>query len=133
MWNVRVVLLCPKSRLEPPVPVENSLRTGALPDTETVGAVSVLAVNVLTVSGVLALKALNLLSNVVCKSTPAKYSGPASIMLDPIVAEPLTSIDGTLTGAENRALPAAIPNLSTPSASARLKVPDAGFTLAHVS
>ena len=54
-------------------------------------------------------------------------------MLDPIMAEPATSIDGALTGAENTALPAEIPNLSTPPASARLKVPDAGFTRAHVS
>ena len=104
-----------------------------LPDTDTVGAVNVLPVNVLTVSGVLALKALNLLSNVVWISMPLRYKGPVRSMLDPIVAEPLTSIDGALTGAENRALPAASPNLSTPSASARLRVPEAGLTLAHVS
>ena len=104
-----------------------------MPDTDTVGAVNVLPVNVLTVSGVLALNALNLLSNVVCKSTPAKYSGPASIMLDPIMAEPATSIDGALTGAENTAAPAARPSRSTPFESARLNVPDAGFTRAQVS
>ena len=61
MWNVRVVFDCPKSRLEPPVPVENSLRTGALlPDTDTVAADTVAADRVLTVSGVLLSKAVSL-------------------------------------------------------------------------
>ena len=48
------------------MPDENSLRTGALlPDTDTVGADTVEAVRVLTVSGVLALNADSLLSSVV--------------------------------------------------------------------
>ena len=54
-------------------------------------------------------------------------------MLDPIMAEPATSIDGALTGAENTALPAEIPSRSTPFESAKLNVPDAGFTREHVS
>ena len=66
-------------------------------------------------------------------SVPLRYRGPASIMLDPTMAEPATSIDGALTGAENTALPAEIPNLSTPLLSARLKLPEAGFTRAQVN
>ena len=52
---------------------------------------------------------------------------------EPITAEPLMSIEGAVTGAENTALPAEIPSRSTPSGSAKLRVPDAGFTRAQVS
>ena len=81
----------------------------------------------------LVVKAFCFAAIVVAMSTPLRYNGPASIMLDPMMAEPATSIDGALTGAENTALPAAIPNLSTPLLSAKLKVPDAGFTRAQVN
>ena len=43
-------------------------------------------------------------------------------MLEPMIAEPLTSIDGALTAQENTALLAEIPSLSTPPESARLRV-----------
>ena len=54
-------------------------------------------------------------------------------MLLPITAEPATSNDGALTGAENTALPAEIPSRSTPFESARLNVAVAGFTRAQVN
>ena len=44
------------------------------------------------------------------RSVPFKYNGPASIMLDPITAEPAISIDGAVTAQENTALPAEIPS-----------------------
>ena len=47
---------------------------------------------------------------VVIMLVPLRYSGPARIMLDPITAEPLTSIDGALTAHENTALLAEIPS-----------------------
>ena len=50
----------------------------------------------------------------------------------PQVTLPEQSREGALTGHEKTAVLAS-PNLSVPSASARLKVPDAGFTRAHVS
>ena len=70
---------------------------------------------------------------VVLMSTPARYKGPARIILDPTIAEPAISIDGALTGAENTALPAEIPSRSTLFESAKLNVPDAGFIRAQVS
>ena len=54
-------------------------------------------------------------------------------MLELMMAEPATSIDGALTGAVNTALPAAMPSRSTPFESARLNVPDAGLIRAQVS
>ena len=68
---------------------------------------------------------------VVMMSVPFKHSGPARIMLEPMIAEPVTSIDGVLTGHENTALPAEIPSRSTPLESARLRVEDAGFIRAR--
>ena len=41
---------------------------------------------------------------VVLMSTPARYSGPARIMLDPMIADPPTSMEGALTGQENTAV-----------------------------
>ena len=70
---------------------------------------------------------------VVAMSVPLRYSGPVSIMLDPIMAEPATSIDGALTGALNTALPAEIPSRSTLLLSAKLNVPDAGLIRAQVN
>ena len=64
---------------------------------------------------------------------PFRYSGPARIMLEPMIAEPVTSTDGALTGHENTALPAEIPSRSTPLESARLRVEDAGFTREQVN
>ena len=59
---------------------------------------------------------------VVAMSVPPRYSGPVSIMLDPIMAEPATSIEGALTGAENTALLLVSPSLSVPPESARRRV-----------
>ena len=70
---------------------------------------------------------------VVIMLVPLRYSGPARIMLDPITAEPLTSIDGALTAQENTALLADIPSRSTLLESARDRVVDAGFIRAQVS
>ena len=70
---------------------------------------------------------------VVMMSVPFRYSGPARIMLDPTVTEPLTSRDGALTAQENTALLAEIPSRSTPPESARLRVVVAGFTREQVS
>ena len=61
-------------------------------------------------------------------SVPFRYSGPIRIMLDPMIAEPLTSIDGALRAQENTALLAEIPSRSTPPESAKLRVVVAGFT-----
>ncbi len=94
---------------------------------------SALVVRLATFNALLVVSAACFAAMVDAMSTPAKYSGPASIMLDPIMAEPATSIDGALTGAVNTALPAEMPSRSTPFESARLNVPDAGFTRAHVS
>ena len=69
---------------------------------------------------------------VVIMSVPLRNSWGTSRLL-PIMAEPATSIDGALTRAENRALPAEMPSRSTPLLSAKLRVPDAGFTRAQVS
>ena len=64
---------------------------------------------------------------------PLRYKGPARIMLDPTITEPLTSRDGALTAQENTALPAEIPSRSTPPESARLNVEDAGFIREQVN
>ena len=59
---------------------------------------------------------------IVLMSTPARYSGPASSILDPIIADPPTSMEGALTGHENTALLLVSPNLSVPPWSARRSV-----------
>ena len=65
-------------------------------------------------------------------SVPFRYNGPAKTRLDEMVAEPLISTDGAVTGHENTAvLP--MPSRSTFVASARLNVPVAGLIRAHVS
>ena len=65
-------------------------------------------------------------------SVPFRYNGPAKTRLDEMVAEPLISIDGAVTGHENTAvLPS--PSRSTLFESAKLNVPDAGFIRAQVS
>ena len=69
----------------------------------------------------------------VIMSVPPKYRGPVMRAELPQIKEPDTSRDGAVTGAENTALLAEIPSRSTLSLSAKLNVPDAGFTRAQVS
>ena len=70
---------------------------------------------------------------VVMMLVPFKYNGPAKIMLDEMVAEPLMSIDGALTGQEKTALLAEIPSRSTLLASAKDNVQDDGLIRAQLS
>ena len=70
----------------------------------------------------------------VVMSVPAKYRGPAKIMLEPMIAEPPISIDGADTAAVNVAEVLVSPSLSTPLKSARRRVWFvAGFSSEHVS
>ena len=55
-------------------------------------------------------------------SVPFKYIGPASIMLDPITADPPMSIDGALTAQPNVALLLVSPSRSTLFESAKRSV-----------
>ena len=96
-------------------------------------AVTVAAATDATLKALLVVSAACRAAMVVAMSTPFKYSGPASIMLDPIMAEPSIDIDGALTGAEHTTLPAEIPSRSTLLLSAKLNVPDAGLIRAQVS
>ena len=67
-------------------------------------------------------------------SVPAKYRGPAKIMLEPMIAEPPISIDGADTAAVNVAEVLVSPNRSTPLKSAKRSVWFvAGFSSEHVS
>ena len=67
-------------------------------------------------------------------SVPAKYRGPAKIMLDPIIAEPPIWIDGADISAVNVAEVLVSPSLSTPLKSARRSVWFvAGLSSEHVS
>ena len=86
-----------------------------------------------TFNALLVVSAACLAAMVVAMSTPFKYKGPASIMEDPMTAEPATSNDGALREALHTTLPAEIPSRSTLLLSAKLNVPDAGLIRAHVS
>ena len=70
----------------------------------------------------------------VVMSVPAKYRGPAKIMLEPIIAEPPIWIDGAVISAVNVAVVLVSPSLSTPLKSARRRVWFvAGFSSEQVS
>ena len=70
----------------------------------------------------------------VVMSVPAKYRGPAKIMLEPIIAEPPIWIDGAVISAVNVAVVLVSPNRSTPLKSAKRSVWFvAGFSSEHVS
>ena len=94
---------------------------------------TVAAATEFTFRALLVVSAACLAAMVVAMSTPFKYKGPASIMEDPMTAEPATSNDGALREALHTTLPAEIPSRSTLLLSAKLNVPDAGLIRAHVS
>ncbi len=98
-----------------------TLSCAPLVDTPPRPPVIVMPVVALTVATDTAELAACLPEMVVLMSTPARYNGPASIMLDPMIAEPLTSMEGALTGHENTAVLAS-PSLSVPPESARRSV-----------
>ena len=110
----------PLSRL-----LANSLRYHCCPAPPVIRKPFIL--DVLVVVRELALRAVLLVivgcfpAIVVLMSTPARYNGPASIMLLPTIAEPLTSMEDALTGHENTAVLAS-PSLSVPPESARRSV-----------
>ena len=96
-------------------------------------ALSVDAATDCTFNALLVVRAFCFVAISADRSVPFTYNGPASIMLDPITAEPAISIDGAVTAQENTALPAEIPSRSTPFESARLNVAVAGFMRAQVN
>ena len=59
---------------------------------------------------------------VLAKSVPAKYRGPARIMLEPTTTEPPMSREGALTAQLNVALLLVIPSRSTPPESPKRSV-----------
>ncbi len=54
-----------------------------------------------TLKALLVVSAACFVERVVARSVPFKYNGPVRIMLDEMIAEPLTSKEGALTGQLN--------------------------------